>query len=647
PEADQALRTGILQILDGTLEPTHLAPLEPAWFVDRERLRELGAPAGARVPEPLMAELADKRGCEQILHGRIAAAGEAGYTLNLELDRRVPRGEAEDAPPSPPAAVELGPAPLLDAIDDASEWLGRELSPGRRQPTRTLVRDRYTADEEALRLYFAAREPFAEDDPQRKFDLAHAAFERDPTFVRAGWLAARHSRLVNANARTLELMGRAIDHDYRLDDAERLDARAFLLELEGKRALAEQAYQDALVYAPGDVDILMSLAELRMGRNDRDGAREVLEQVVSVDATHIAALRGMWILSLNDPERYQLSRQFAETLVELRPEDAKYHLMLGNSWLRLRELDKAKIELGRAYALEPDNPIYASGDADLEIIAGNHEKGLKLHVDPVQKALEQFEANPRDREARDTYHAIAGKYARRLLMFGRTREAYAAIEAVPRWLIEHSELPPAQLLFTLNNQDENYLLAYGYAGHEEEAYALLDRLDAGEAETAQLMLLGTKLDVAIAADDRARAETFHDEIETILAREPILRDAVGVIFTLRWHIYNEDWAAATALWDAHRETAADDPFMQQIVVEALAGTERWDELEVIVEDLLEYIPNYAHMHVFRAQVQWSRGEREAARASLDEALRLWAHAEPDFAPYVDAKALRARYMDAG
>ncbi len=66
----------------------------------------------------------------------------------------------------------------------------------------------------------------------------------------------------------------------------------------------------------------------------------------------------------------------------------------------------------------------------------------------------------------------------------------------------------------------------------------------------------------------------------------------------------------------------------------------------IIDEVLELLPRYAEGLMEAAEIARARGNRKAAAAHLDELLGVWSKADPDFAPLVEAQAMR-KEIEAG
>lgn len=159
-------------------------------------------------------------------------------------------------------------------------------------------------------------------------------------------------------------------------------------------------------------------------------AEPFLRQAISIDPQFAAAhamlsfvesIKFYW--DYDNPGHLHAGLEIARTALDLDPDEAYGHLATGHAHFFLRQFRQAEISLGRAVALNPNDPFILSIRALFLSYTDRPEEGLG----------EIIEAQRRDPYAVGWYEDFRGVI---LTTAGRYREAiacYAKMAAVPRW----------------------------------------------------------------------------------------------------------------------------------------------------------------------------------------------------------------------
>jgi tetratricopeptide (TPR) repeat protein len=131
---------------------------------------------------------------------------------------------------------------------------------------------------------------------------------------------------------------------------------------------------------------LLLRAEVRIARDDRDGARQALEEAVRIDDSLIDAWRGLSSL-YEEAQDYDKAAQVYRKLIDRDPKDASALNNLAYA-LAVREHQPAEaLPLAeRALLLQPRNPTIADTVGWIKHLLGDHAGALKL-LEPAAKAL--------------------------------------------------------------------------------------------------------------------------------------------------------------------------------------------------------------------------------------------------------------------
>ncbi|MEM9462527.1 MAG: tetratricopeptide repeat protein [Myxococcota bacterium] len=620
--ADRALRT-ILGPVDDLLAEVERPWWNLAWYSERERLRDTGVAQGRAIPQGLMRQLADTQVCTRVLHGTIRRTPE-GLVVGL----RIAEG------PEVLASTELSPSSLLDTVDAVAAWAAEQIGEG---GERRLVREAFTSHEEAFALYLRARDPLNESlDRNARLALFDRALEVDPTFAMNALSLAGETVLGRPTQQLLALLEGALAHGYRLPEVQQLQLSALYFLVQGQFDRAERATLRALEARPGDLGVLEALVQVRLNRSDVDGALAALEAILDLAPDNIEAL--------DLAQRYYDRRgrvdeavAIARRRVELRPEDPRQRLRLGAQLLAQGEYDEARAAYEEAAVMAPTSNEADIELASLELMAGDHRRGLALSRALLDRAAAWLEREPRSIEARREHERAAIAHAHGLFTFGRARECVEVLGPVVEALVAPSSgRSPPQVISALLG----LLHYYRVAGRVEEGRRLLDQVPQSDAPYVAYMRLYAELVLLDPQQQRAAAAEVTDRIDALLEQAPLIRRLAGPRVEVKRHLLAHNWTRAVEVWEA--KAGADlTGELDLYALDALVALERWDDVRAIAERELRGFPNWPKLLLVLVRVEHGTGHVDRARAQLERIAVLLAEADPDFPPWLEAQELHA------
>ncbi|HHN73722.1 MAG TPA: tetratricopeptide repeat protein [Acidobacteria bacterium] len=142
-------------------------------------------------------------------------------------------------------------------------------------------------------------------------------------------------------------------------------------EAAGDKEKADQTLERWVSSAPEDPRALMALAASKVRNNDFDAASELYERVAALDPENahkmfynagVSAVRKQGAITKEDRERAVAAFTKA---IEVKPDYAKAHLMLGDALVGLGKLAEAKKHYQKFLELAPDDPQAAKVQAIL------------------------------------------------------------------------------------------------------------------------------------------------------------------------------------------------------------------------------------------------------------------------------------------
>lgn len=165
----------------------------------------------------------------------------------------------------------------------------------------------------------------------------------------------------------LEPAQAAADESVRLaPDNDRAHAqRAQVLLLRGCFAAAERALREALAIDPDDADTHLLRARLLLANERHAPALEAVEEALALDPEEPEAhqLRALLLLKTR-PRSWHMSEATARRSVELDPDDADGHAVLGVVYLRDSRLRAAEERFRAALSIDPTNALALRGLAE-------------------------------------------------------------------------------------------------------------------------------------------------------------------------------------------------------------------------------------------------------------------------------------------
>ncbi|HUF80944.1 MAG TPA: tetratricopeptide repeat protein [Burkholderiales bacterium] len=282
--ADTLLAAAITDALRIDLEQSRAVSLVSPTYVQGS-LQRMDQPSGARLPEVIALQLAQREGLKAVITGDIARVGNS-FTVNARVLR------ASDGEPlvsvREPARTE---ADLLDAVDRLSrrlrERVGESLRTVRASEPLAQVT---TGSIEALQLFSQASRlqvSGTSTDADRARQLAEQAIAIDPEFAMAYRLLAFISgNNVFDGPRARAMMTRAYELSDRLTERERLlTVASYHRTVTGENERAITAYEQVLARYPDDLSALNNVAVIYSEQGDRDQAAEMYRRLIEQDST--------------------------------------------------------------------------------------------------------------------------------------------------------------------------------------------------------------------------------------------------------------------------------------------------------------------------------------------------------------------------
>jgi eukaryotic-like serine/threonine-protein kinase len=275
--SDPELGTAVTEAFRVDLASSRVVTLvEPSQV--QEALRRMGRDPGSELTPEIAREMAIRDGIKAVLDGEVVGAG-SGYILTATL-----RATGDGATLATFRRTAAGPDAVIPAIDrlsqDVRERVGESLRSIRSGPPLWQVT---TSSLEALRKYSQAEQVLARGDEMGGLALLREATALDSAFA----MAYRKEAVVLRNlgierVGEIEAVERAHRHRSRLPEKERyLAEAAYHSAITGDRDALIRAYESVLRIDPDDPAALNNLANEYQGMGELDRAEELYRRTIA------------------------------------------------------------------------------------------------------------------------------------------------------------------------------------------------------------------------------------------------------------------------------------------------------------------------------------------------------------------------------
>jgi putative PEP-CTERM system TPR-repeat lipoprotein len=415
----------------------------------------------------------------------------------------------------------------------------------------------------------------------------------------------------------------------------------------GHQAEAVATYRNALEVAPGDPPSAVRLAEFLTRGNDLDGARTVLEDALAKHPDEAGLLvvlsqvvlrqgqaseaKGLLARAVEkDPNHFTArlllagslmgENDFAGALRVLPADpntvDARVLAARSQANLRLEDFDKARDDLERLAALQPQSALVQFELANVHGALGDAER-MHGALDAAARL------DPRS-------PAIGAAHARSLAIRGKTAEASAVVArlglpetdatrlAVELLIAEQTgnraeQLRASESLFKVQPSTQS-VLAFA------QARAAAGQSDAAAGVLRDWVVQHEQDDVVWSAlaefyGRTGRADQAVPIFRKLVARHP---DNALLLNNLAWYLKDSDPKEALRIAaQAYRVAAERGPVVDTYVL-LLARNGQIEEALATVERSVAVVEEPAMLRLRRAELLALKGDQEGAKAELDE-----------------------------
>ena len=335
----------------------------------------------------------------------------------------------------------------------------------------------------------------------------------------------------------------------------------------------------------GDAYYRLGLALLQQGQ--WSGAAESFSRAAQFSPDNLdARLRLGGILVAAD--QYDDARTQLDEVLKRDPQNGSAHLQLGQIQLRQKKYPEAILEFEQARQRAPQDPVPYTNLGLARLLNGNFDGAEKDY----QKAVEL--------SPKDTQNAV------NLANFYRSRRLPARAEQVLRQSM--AENPKAiELPLAMAN-------LYVYQGRIADAKRLLDQTE------------GKSADYPDAQVKVADFYFLHNDASSALDRYLALAqkhssDKSLVESIVQCHLQLGRWPEAER-WIDKQDKRDKDPAFQLLRARAYIGAQRLRDAVSELQGIIQKEPGNTLAHFYLAQADLQRGELEAAKAALVDALRV-------------------------
>lgn len=329
------------------------------------------------------------------------------------------------------------------------------------------------------------------------------------------------------------------------------------------------------------------------------------------------------------------SVRYYEQVLRLAPENLAAHHYLAHAFENSGDTARA-LDAATHYAERAASVPHA-----------HHMVGHDLRrAGRIREAIAQFEQADQLERAYFAAEGIAPEtdwhYEHNLDLLGTSYQYAGQLRQASTLLRRAFELPSANLVQIVNKRQWPLMLRL--AGRRDEAMTAAIWLAShpnavvqaiGHIETAHVLLM---------RGDRVKAATSANAAVALLRTRPAgggLADIPLRLLQGEFLLRQGEWARAdtlltTAIADARVSQGPDEWAQALFMMEWVATTAReagdWSLADTIARLMLAHDPSYGGSHFATALVAVHAGDHTRAQIEFLEARRLWAQADPDFAP---------------
>ncbi len=569
--------------------------VEPAFL--RGALERMERAPDTRLDGALAREVAAREGIPAVLTGRITAAG-SGFQLVADLL------SAEDgASLVSQREAASDPSEVLAAIDKLSkrirERIGESLKTIRAAAPLEQVT---TANLEALKLYSqAVRLIDTENDPDRGLGLLEEAVALDTSFAAAyRKIGVALGNAGEDRARQLEVLEKAFQHRDRLTRSERLMATGTFYHARGDSERAREAYLRLVELDPGDSRALNNLALEHLRARDFATAEDVLVRAIDADSMNAIPYANLLEVLVAQGKLAEagtgLEAQFARFPGSPQNLFAAFQLAVV-----LEQFDSARALGETARRIAGGNQLARalaeSNLGVLQALRGRFRESF-AHLNAAQEAQLR-------RGAVESYHRLV-MFAASIegISLGDTASALARIEAA-------LERAPVDGLPPIERPSLSYAIAYASLGEAARARAWLDEYERLVPED-----LHERTDLLTGRAEIARVEGRHGEAVRLLHEADIGVCVPCLKFPLA-QAFDQAGVADSALH--YYESYLETPSLTRVYGDAFARPVALERLGWLYDQ---------------------RGDLENAALYYARFVELWAEADPELQPRVEAAQAR-------
>ncbi|MET0388136.1 MAG: tetratricopeptide repeat protein, partial [Polyangiales bacterium] len=429
-------------------------------------------------------------------------------------------------------------------------------------------------------------------------------------------------------------------------------ALAQLLRKTDRLALAEQELQAALTSKPSEPNVLRALVDVKLARNDLEGALESNTQLVAIDPARAwpqAELSAEVMRRRAAEQRahgdLDAARKLLVQAAERAPKLYWVQHDLVSIELELGALDPARGRLGALIDLDPNEPAGRVLRARIENELGRPETALELLRGlPPEAAGGQVGALQKELGLRHDVARLV-RSSQRLGAFGARRELLklqriagsdpSLLSIIALGFADVGETDRAVQLMqdaiasrpTVESGMSLQLAAiYLRAGRDAELRELLEELASDPNLTPRARRDLSKLHVAFAVSNADQLATAGDYTRALALLEPLLTeypDEPGLLCALgRLFVASADYPDAAATFE--RVLARDPNNLEAREGAVSVAQMRRDQTRAgrLVEEGLARLPNRARMHLIAARYELSENDDAAAMRELTRAREL-------------------------
>lgn len=487
--------------------------------------------------------------------------------------------------------------------------------------------EHYTSGEVAIEV---------NNDFQKGIAELQSAVALDPEFAEAsGVLSIAH--YLNSDIEAARATAsQALKNGYRLSETSKfvLKANRYIFDGEFERGL--RVIEIWTRVQPNSTDALATLAQvstLRGTAESLQAASDAYDRLLELDPNDYGVYRRKAEVEQQRGD-FAAAADYLQTFLEYEPDSGGAHLQLADVYQALGDLEAAQVSMEDASILA-DDPL----SSELGLARLLARRGL------FDEAREKLDEQLSDQLGPQQLLQVLSAQAEVAFVTGQIEEVIELNSQLSE--IAKAFMPPVARILGIENQRPDL---YVQLGRTEEALAIADELTAQLQPPLDTYMNFAYTTIYSVAGDREAFREWANKTEADRDKLPPVLTPFLEFQTARMAIWDGDFDRAIARLDIAREMLSQSMLqiyqsnlslwsVHVILADLYLQAGANDAARASLDEILKVFPAQGYAKLTYAKLHLAEGNTEAGRKELAEALEIWSDADADYIFLQEAQAL--------